>query len=93
MAVIDADIVVRELQQPGQFVYRKIVKNFGSQILERDGQINRKKLADIVFKDTEKRLLLNKITHSAVNKIMIEQCIKLGFGLQQSHGLPKDCVA
>lgn len=34
MAVVDADIVVRELQQPGQSVYKKIVASFGTEILE-----------------------------------------------------------
>ena len=61
--------------------------------MEPDKQINRKKLAEIVFKDNEKRLLLNKITHSAVNRVMIEQCVRLGFGFQQTKGLPKDCLA
>ena len=34
MTVVDADIVVRELQQPGQSVYKKIVASFGTEILE-----------------------------------------------------------
>ena len=53
-------------------MYKKIVASFGTQILEQDGQLNRKKLAEIIFQDNEKRLLLNKITHRAVNRVMIE---------------------
>ncbi len=65
-SVIDADLVVHELLEPGTKTYGQIVDVFGDQILSRDGTIDRKKLARIVFPDAAKRQLLNSLTHPAV---------------------------
>lgn len=64
--VIDADAVVRELQQPGQPVLAAMVERFGQQILQPDGSLDRQKVADIVFTDTEALADLNAIVHPAV---------------------------
>lgn len=49
--VIDADAVVHELQKPGGKLYQALFQKFGSDFFETDGQLNRKKLADLVFND------------------------------------------
>ena len=43
---------------------------FGTEITEKDGQLNRQRLGDIIFKDAQKRQLLNSITHPAIQKQM-----------------------
>lgn len=73
--IIMADEVARELQQPGQPVYAQILLAFGSDILQADQTIDRKKLAELVFNDTEKLQKLNEIVHPCV-RLKIEQMIE-----------------
>jgi dephospho-CoA kinase len=49
----------------------------GDEILDQEGNINTKKLADIVFADREKLLLLERITHSALYERLEEEFKKL----------------
>lgn len=71
--VVDADIVARVVVEPGEEAYQKIVEHFGEEILLANGEIDRKKLGDLVFQNEEKRLLLNSIVHPAVRKKMNEE--------------------
>ena len=52
--------------QPHMPAYKKIIEHFGTNIMAEDEQIDRKKLAKIVFSDNEQLLYLNKVTHGAV---------------------------
>ena len=70
--IIDADLVAREVVEPGEEAYYEIVKVFGEGILLSDGSINRTKLGDVIFHNEEKRLKLNSIVHPAVRKRMRE---------------------
>jgi dephospho-CoA kinase len=47
--VIQADEISRQLMQPGEDVYREVVRHFGSGILNRDGSVNRSRLAESAF--------------------------------------------
>lgn len=64
--VIDADALVHELQRPGTATYDAIVAAFGSGILDRAGEIDRKALGAIVFADPAQLRLLESILHPAV---------------------------
>lgn len=64
--IIDADKIARKLLEPGQEAFVKVVNAFGHNILDIEGSINRKMLADIVFKDESKREELNSILHPAI---------------------------
>ena len=64
--VIDADLVVRELQSPGGAVLAAMVEHFGDTILSADGTLNRQAVADIVFNDPEQLKALNAIVHPKV---------------------------
>jgi dephospho-CoA kinase len=64
--VIDADALVHELQRKGTPVFDDIVAAFGSGILDRAGEIDRKALGSIVFTDPEKLRTLEGIVHPAV---------------------------
>ena len=68
--VIDADAIVRELQEPGQPVFEAMVDHFGSEILDAEGRIDRQAVADRVFKDSEALKALNQMTHPAVQAEM-----------------------
>lgn len=63
--VLDADMLVRDLMQPGKPVYHEVVKHFGREIVNQDGAIDRKRLADAVF-PTGRVSELNAIVHPAV---------------------------
>ncbi len=66
--LIDADAIVRELQQPGKPVFEKMVERWGEKILSEEGELNRQAVADIVFKDSEELLALNEIVHPLVRE-------------------------
>ncbi len=66
--VIDADSIVHEQQRPGEECYLEIVSVFGDEILMEDGEIDRKKLGNMVFSDGDKLKKLNEITHKHVLK-------------------------
>ncbi|MBE3569285.1 MAG: dephospho-CoA kinase [Bacillales bacterium] len=79
--VIDADAAAKIVVQPGEEAYNKIVNAFGKEILLENGEINRRKLGDLVFRNEQKRLQLNSIVHPAVRKQMLlekEQAIRDG---------------
>ncbi len=66
--LIDADAIVRELQDPGKPVFEKMVERWGEKILSEEGELNRQAVADIVFKDAEELLALNEIVHPLVRE-------------------------
>lgn len=66
--VLDADLTAREVVEPNTFGLRQIVENFGKDILEPNGELDRVKLGSIVFNDEAKRQLLNSIVHPLVIK-------------------------
>lgn len=68
--IIDADEIAREVTQKGKAAYMDIINYFGKEILLESGDINRKKLANIVFGDTSALKKLNDITHSRIFKII-----------------------
>ena len=60
--LIDADKIAKNMQNPKEEYFAKIVEAFGNEILENKKELNRKKLAYIIFKDKSKKDLLDKIT-------------------------------
>lgn len=64
--IIDGDLIVRELQQPGAIVLGKIVERFGVNVLTERGELDRAALASIVFSDSAALASLNGIVHPAL---------------------------
>lgn len=71
--IIDADIISREVVEPGSSTLKKIVEIFGDTILNSDGTLNRKVLGDIVFSDRGKLCCLNSIIHPAIKDTIIDR--------------------
>lgn len=71
--IIDADEVAREIVQPGTPTLRAIVERFGEGVLEADGTLNRKALAEIVFNDDDALAALNDITHPEIRRVTNER--------------------
>lgn len=61
--VIDADVISREVVEIGKPAYFEIIEHFGRDIIDEDGNINRKKLGSIIFNDDNEREKLNLIVH------------------------------
>ncbi|MBP7416619.1 MAG: dephospho-CoA kinase [Pyrinomonadaceae bacterium] len=64
--VLDADRTSRDVVAKGTDGLAEIVSKFGDEVLQPDGEIDRKKMGAIVFADDEKRHLLNSIVHPRV---------------------------
>lgn len=64
--VLDADRIAREVVKPNTEGLQQIVDEFGSYVLQPNGELDRKKLGFIVFADKGKRNLLNSIVHPLV---------------------------
>ena len=65
--VVQADQMSHDLMRPGEPVYKKVIEQFGKEILNPDGTVNRSRLADIVFNGNPPRVAeLNAIVHPAV---------------------------
>ena len=65
--IIDADLLGRDALRPGERAWHDVVATFGDEVLvEHTMNIDRKKLAGIVFNDKEKLAALNAITHPVI---------------------------
>lgn len=80
--IIDVDKLSREVVQPGKPAYQDIIKAFGKDIVEPDGELNRRLLGQLVFNNKEARLALEKITHPRIEtaaKAAVEAAEANGF--------------
>jgi len=69
-AVIDIDRIAREAVKPGSKPYQEIVAAFGREVLNPEGDVNRDRLARLIFTSKTLREKLNRITHPAIIKEM-----------------------
>ena len=68
-SIVNADELSREVVQPGQDAWNEITKSFGSDILQEDMTLDRKKLRKIVFDNPEARKKLEAIVHPRVRAL------------------------
>lgn len=66
--IVDADVLAREVVEPGTPGLAAIEQHFGPGVILPDGTLNRPALGAIIFADPEQREKLNAITHPAVWK-------------------------
>ena len=64
--VVDADAITRDLQRAGGPVFDAMVERFGTGIVGDDGELDRQRVANLVFSDPEALADLNAIVHPAV---------------------------
>lgn len=72
VVVIDADVVAREVVEPGQPALTEIRDAFGDSVIAADGTLNRAALGAIVFEDDEARRRLGAITHPRIGMRMLQ---------------------
>ena len=66
--IVDADVLAREVVEPGTDGLAQIVEHFGPAVITPDGSLDRPALGAIIFSDPDQREKLNAITHPAVWK-------------------------
>jgi dephospho-CoA kinase len=70
--VIDADLIAREVVEPGTDGLAEVISAFGPGVLGPDGSLDRARLGDIVFADPQLLARLNAIVHPRVGARMRE---------------------
>ena len=71
--VVDADIVAREVVEPGSVGLTKITAHFGDEILTSNGTLDRAKLRAIIFADESQKQWLNNLLHPLIRESMLSQ--------------------
>jgi len=76
--IIDADAIARDAVKKNLPAWHEIVNYFGEKVLLPDGEINRTYLGDIIFRDSSKKEILNKIVHPYVIQKVAELIEEIG---------------
>ncbi len=71
--IVDADLIVHKLQAPGAPMLDRIAEEFGPEVIDDSGALDRKALGAIVFNDNDARLRLGLIVHPQVGMEMLRQ--------------------
>jgi dephospho-CoA kinase len=106
IAVIDTDIIARQVVEPGQPALSELVEAFGPEVLDSTGALDRRKLRRIVFKDPQARARLEAIVHPRIRMealsamenapgpyvvIVVPLLVETGFGAITDRVLVVDC--
>jgi dephospho-CoA kinase len=87
--VIDADLIARQVVEPGTETLQKLVERFGADILQADGRhLDRAALAGKAFVDDESRKDLEAITHPAIGAEFLRQVGEAQPGTVVVHDVP-----
>ncbi|AXN31552.1 dephospho-CoA kinase [Vibrio coralliilyticus] len=68
--IVDADVVAREVVEPGSEGLKAIEERWGSGILLHDGTLNRAKLREVIFANEEEKAWINGLLHPMIRKKM-----------------------
>ncbi|MBB5180655.1 dephospho-CoA kinase [Planomicrobium koreense] len=71
--IVDADLVARQVVEPGSETLEKIKGAFGEDVILPNGSLDRKKVGDLIFTDPASRKRLNDIIHPAIRNEMLRQ--------------------
>jgi len=67
ITIVDADIVAREVVEPGRTALAQICTHYGNDIIESTGQLNRSKLRSIIFSNPDEKQWLESLLHPLIN--------------------------
>lgn len=71
--IIDADVIAREVVEPGTIGLAQLTAYFGKEILLPDGALDRRHLGQIIFQNETERKVLNAITHPLIDRVVRQQ--------------------
>lgn len=96
--VIDADVVAREVVEPGSACLKEIQHHFGPEVIQRDGHLDRKALREKVFSNNDEKEWLNQLLHPEIRRQILTQLnnassryVILSAPLLLENGLDKYC--
>jgi dephospho-CoA kinase len=75
--IIDADVLAREVVEPGEPALAEIAAEFGPTVLGPDGRLDRKALGAIVFAEPERRRTLEAMTHPRMRERLLRRIDEL----------------
>lgn len=73
--LLDADLLAREVVEPGKPAYRQIVDHFGPRVIKPDNSLDRRMLATLVFADPVERAHLEAYVHPRVRDLARQRVI------------------
>lgn len=76
-AIIDTDIIARDLTQKDSPALASIIKHFGQEILLSDGNLDRAKLRKLIFSNPQERLWLERLLHPLIQEEMDRQIAQI----------------
>ncbi|MBT1062097.1 dephospho-CoA kinase [Bowmanella sp. Y26] len=68
--IIDADVLAREVVEPGTPALKEITEHFGASILQNDGQLDRRALRERIFANPQEKSWLNNLLHPLIRQLM-----------------------
>ena len=71
--IVDADVVARQVVEPGSAGLEQITQHFGPEVIEADGTLNRARLREIIFADPSQKEWLNNLLHPIIREQMLQQ--------------------
>ncbi len=72
-AVIDTDLIARQLVEPGQPALAEIIKSFGKDVLDAGGRLDRARMKQRIFADVQQRRQLESILHPRIRKQVLRE--------------------
>lgn len=99
ITIVDADLIAREVVAPHTPALKEIAKQFGPEILLDNGELNRAKLRQIIFKNESEKSWLNNLLHPIIRQEIVKQLseakgpyVILDAPLLLENGLDQLCV-
>jgi dephospho-CoA kinase len=71
--IIDADVIAKQLVEPDEPCFLKIIQHFGNHFLLDNGELNRQKLRQLIFENPTAKLQLEAILHPVIRQTLIAQ--------------------
>ncbi len=78
-AILDADVLAREVVRPGSQGLAAIKAKFGAKYILPNGELDRRSLGELVFSKNELRMQLEDILHPRIRSLYLEKLQKLKF--------------
>jgi len=75
--VVDTDVIARELVQPSQPALNAIVDEFGEEVLDEHGRLDRRRMREIIFRDPDSKKRLEAILHPSIGARAMERILSL----------------
>ena len=75
--IVDADIIARNVVEPGKPALEEVITAFGAKVVNSDGELDRTELRKIVFENEEHKALLESILHPRIYDEILQQLDQL----------------